>query len=150
MLRSTGLTAIYFTLSQPKTRCLGHVLKMGEEQYPKCLLYSELFVDKRNRPTLRLQAWPLECQHWWMRGTCWWLQQMEMFSKQKKATFWKAKADKDMKNKMTFALLLSIYFIYHFVTFIVFCILCKNKNIEHDTHGRFQVIAAANLISLFL
>ena len=54
VLRRTGLTTMYFTLSQRRLRWLGNILRMGDE---RILLYSEL-VDgrrKRGRPTLRLK-----------------------------------------------------------------------------------------------
>ena len=57
VLRRTGLTTMYFTLSQRRLRWLGHVLRMGDERIPKSMLYSEL-VDgtrKRGRPTLRFK-----------------------------------------------------------------------------------------------
>ena len=55
VLRRTGLTTIYNTLSQRRLRWLGHVLRMNDERIPKALLYSELVVGKRNvgRPRLR-------------------------------------------------------------------------------------------------
>ena len=56
-MKRTGLTTMYFTLSQRRLRWLGHVLRMGAEQIPKSLLYSELVVGKRNRgrPKLRFK-----------------------------------------------------------------------------------------------
>ena len=55
VLRRTGLTTIYTTLSQRRLRWLGYVLRMSEEHIPKALLYRELVVGKRNvrRPRLR-------------------------------------------------------------------------------------------------
>ena len=44
VLRGTGLTTMYFTLSQRRLCLLGHVLRMGAEQIPKSLLYSELVL----------------------------------------------------------------------------------------------------------
>ena len=55
VLRRTGLTTMYFILSQRRLRWLGHVLRMGEERIPKSLLYSELAVGKRNRGRPRLR-----------------------------------------------------------------------------------------------
>ena len=57
VLRRTGLTTMYFTLSQRSLRWLSHVLRMGAEKIPKSLLYSELVVGKRNRgrPKLRFK-----------------------------------------------------------------------------------------------
>ena len=46
---------MYFTLSERRLRWLGHILRMGDEQIPKSMMYIEL-VDgtrKRGRPTLR-------------------------------------------------------------------------------------------------
>ena len=57
VLRRTGLTTMYFTLSQRRLRWLNHILRMGEERITKSMLYSEL-VDgrrKRGRPTLRFK-----------------------------------------------------------------------------------------------
>ena len=54
VLRPTGLTTMYFILSQRRLRWLGHILRMGDKRIPKSLLYSEL-VDgrrKRDRQTL--------------------------------------------------------------------------------------------------
>ena len=48
VLRRTGLTTVYFTLSQRRLRWLGHVLRMGAERIQKSLLYNELVVGKRN------------------------------------------------------------------------------------------------------
>ena len=56
-MRRTGLSTMYFTLSQRRLRWLGHILRMGDERIPKSMLYSEL-VDgrrKRGRPTLRFK-----------------------------------------------------------------------------------------------
>ena len=57
MLRLTGLTTMYFTLSQRRLRWLGHVLRMGDERIPKSMLYSELVDGTRkcSRPTLRFK-----------------------------------------------------------------------------------------------
>ena len=56
-MRRTGLTTMYFTLSQRRLRWLGHILRMGNEQIPKSMLYSELVngTRKRGRPTLRFK-----------------------------------------------------------------------------------------------
>ena len=66
--RHTGLTTMYFTLSQRRRlRWLGHVLRMGNERIPKSMLYSEL-VDgtrKRGRPTLRFKGvWKCDLKAW--------------------------------------------------------------------------------------
>ena len=37
VLRRTGLTTMYFTLSQRRLRWLGHILRMGDERIPKVL-----------------------------------------------------------------------------------------------------------------
>ena len=52
MLRRTGLTTMYTTLSH---RRLGHVLRISNERYSNSLLRSELVVGKHNvgRPRLR-------------------------------------------------------------------------------------------------
>ena len=57
VLRRTGLTTMYFTLSQRRLRWLGHILRMNTERIPKFLLYGELIVGKRNRgrPKLRFK-----------------------------------------------------------------------------------------------
>ncbi|MCP4267312.1 MAG: hypothetical protein GY777_17355, partial [Candidatus Brocadiaceae bacterium] len=57
VLRRTGLTTMYFTLSQRRLRWLGHILRMNAERIPKFLLYGELVVGKRNRgrPKLRFK-----------------------------------------------------------------------------------------------
>ena len=57
VLRRTGLTTMYFTLSQRRLRWLGHTLRMCDERIPKSLLYSELVdgIRKRGRPTLRFK-----------------------------------------------------------------------------------------------
>ena len=56
-MKRTSLTTIYFTLSKHRLCWPGHVLRMGEKQLPKFLLYSELEVGKRNhgRPKLRFK-----------------------------------------------------------------------------------------------
>ena len=56
-MRRTGLTTMYFTLSQRRLRWLGHILRMNTERIPKFLLYGELVVGKRNRgrPKLRFK-----------------------------------------------------------------------------------------------
>ena len=54
-MRRTGLTAMYFTLSQRRLRWLGHILRMGDEIICNSMQCSES-VDgtrKRVRPTLR-------------------------------------------------------------------------------------------------
>ena len=55
VLRRTGITTMYTTISQRRLRWLGHVLRMSDERIPKAMLYSELVVVKRNvdRPRLR-------------------------------------------------------------------------------------------------
>ena len=55
VLRRTGLTTMYTTLSQRRLRCLGHMLKMSNEHIPKALLHNELVIGKRDvgRPRLR-------------------------------------------------------------------------------------------------
>ena len=57
MLRRTGLTTMYFTLSQHGFFWLGHTLRMGDEQIPQSLLYSKLVDGRRKRgwPTLRFK-----------------------------------------------------------------------------------------------
>ena len=57
VLRRTGLTTMYFTLSQRRLCWLGHILRMNAERIPKFLLYGELVVGKRNRgrPKLRFK-----------------------------------------------------------------------------------------------
>ena len=57
VLRRTGLTTLYFTLSQRMLRWLDHILRMGDERIPKSVLYSELAdgTRKRGRPTLRFK-----------------------------------------------------------------------------------------------
>ena len=52
VLRRTGLTTMYTTLSQ---RRLGHILRMSDERIPMALLNSELIVSKRN------VGWPRLC-----------------------------------------------------------------------------------------
>ena len=48
-MRRTGLTTMYFTLSQRRLRWLGHVLRMGNERITKSMLYSELVDGTRKR-----------------------------------------------------------------------------------------------------
>ena len=57
VLKRTGLTTMYTTLSQYKLRCLGHVRRMEDGWIPKDLLYGELADGKRNigRPALRFK-----------------------------------------------------------------------------------------------
>ena len=53
---------MYSTLSQRRLRWLGHVLRMGAEQIPKSLLYSESVVGKRNRGRPKLSFKDV-CKH---------------------------------------------------------------------------------------
>jgi hypothetical protein len=57
VLKRTGLTTMYTTLSQYRLRWLGHVRRMEDGRIPKDLLYGELVQGKRNigRPTLRFK-----------------------------------------------------------------------------------------------
>ena len=56
-MRHTGLTTMYFTLSQRRLRWLGHTLRIGNERIPKSMLYRELVDDGRKRglSTLRFK-----------------------------------------------------------------------------------------------
>ena len=56
-MRRTGLTTIYFTLSQRRLCWLGHIQRTGDERIPKSVLYNELTdgTHKRGRPTLRFK-----------------------------------------------------------------------------------------------
>ena len=55
MLKRTGLTIMYFTLSQRRLCWLGHILRMGDKRIPKSMLYSKLVDGTRKHgwPTLR-------------------------------------------------------------------------------------------------
>ena len=62
VLRCIGLTTMYFTLSQDRLHWLGHILRMGDKQIPKSMLYSNLVNGRRKRgwPTLRFKD---VCKH---------------------------------------------------------------------------------------
>ena len=78
VLRRNNLTTMYFTPSQHRIRCLGHVIRMDQKRTPKCLYMASYSLTNaievaKTHILERIQARPkkFKYNYWWVGVAKW-------------------------------------------------------------------------------